>query len=61
MLICKLKSMKVRDVEKAASEAAIMLGYSKLKDLQMSAIVPLSWVVTFLAYFLLYGNVLMFS
>ena len=36
MLICQLK---VRDVEKAASEAAIMLGYSKLKDLQMSVIV----------------------
>ena len=31
--------MEVRDVEKAASEAAIMLGYSKLKDLQMSVIV----------------------
>ena len=39
MLICQLKSMEVRDVEKAASEAAIMLGYSKLKDLQMSVIV----------------------
>ena len=31
--------MEARDVEKAATEAVIMLGYSNLKELQMAVIV----------------------